>query len=224
MNVLLIDDHPIIEEGLKSRVLQVLPNAQCFFAKTSREAIACVHQQEIHLIFSDLEFNNQPETDGFTIIASILKKHPKVKVIAHTNYNSYRIMKRVTESGFHSFLYKGCSYQDFADTVKNVLQKGSYISQSMKELLKKRSRYLRTLFADSLYGISNLSKRELALTLLARETLDKNDLAIKMKNSPSTIDSYFQHIIQKLSLKNRQEVALFSLEFYDELLKAEKEK
>jgi len=221
--VLIIDDHPIIEEGLKSRILKVFPNAHCFFVSTSRDAISYLHQHPTELVFCDLEFNDQPKTDGFTIVNTILKKYPKIKVIAHTNYNSYRIMKKVTDSGFQSFLYKGCSFQDFSDTVKNVLLNGNYTSQSMKELLKKRNNYLRSIFTDSLYGVSNLSKKELSLTLLARKTTDKSKLAKKMGNTPSTIDTYFQHIIKKLKLKNRQEVALFSLEFYDELIKARKE-
>lgn len=218
MKVLIIDDHPIIEEGLKSRILKILPNAEFFFADNFRNSLAITTKQTIGLVFCDLEFNETPEIDGFIISEKILEQSPTTKIIAHTNYNSYRIMKKVQESGFMSFLYKGCSFQDFSDTVLNVLQNGKYVSNSMKDLLKKREVYLRGVFSDSLYGISELSKRELELTILSKESTDRKILATKMGNTPSTIDSYFQHIITKLKLKNRAEVALFSLEFQEKLL------
>lgn len=222
MNVLIIDDHPIIEEGLKSRVLKIIPDAKIYFAVNFRNAISAIHKYKIELVFCDLEYNNTPEIDGFIIAEKILLQNPSLKIIAHTNYNSYRVMKKVLESGFKSFLYKGCSFQDFSDTVNNVIEKGNYTSQSMKDLHKKRKVFLRSVFADSLYGVSDLSNRELELTLLSKESTDRNVLAEKMGNTPSTIDSYFQHIISKLKLKNRVEVSMFSLEFYEELLKYRK--
>lgn len=222
MNILIIDDHPIIEEGLKSRILKIIPTAKFFFADNLRNTISVIHKSTIELVFCDLEFNNTPEIDGFIIAEKILEQNPSIKIIAHTNYNSYRVMKKVQEAGFKSFLYKGCSFKDFSDTVTNVIKRGDYTSQSMKDLLKKRKVFLNSVFADSLYGVSDLSNRELELTLLSKETTDRNVLAEKMGNTSSTIDSYFQHIISKLKLKNRAEVAMFSLEFHEELLKYRK--
>lgn len=222
MTILIVDDHAVIEEGLKSRVLKIIPNAEFVFAKKLRNAIALLRKWPIELVFCDLEFNNSPEIDGFVIAQKLLQKKPNLKIIAHTNYNSYRIMQKTLDAGFKSFLYKGCSHKDFADTVTNVIKNGSYTSESMKNLLKKRNTFLKTIFADSLYGISDLSNRELELTLLTKTTTDRNELAEIMGNSPSTIDSYLQQIISKLKLKNRQDVALFSLEFQEELLKFKK--
>lgn len=219
MNILIIDDHAIIEEGLKKRIIKVLPDATFYFAENLRNTISIINTVNINLIFCDLEFNNSDIIDGFDICDKILKHNPEAKVIAHTNYNSYRIMKKAVENGFMSFLYKGSSFQDFFDTIHNVINTGNYVSESMKTLSKKRNSILHTLFSDSLYGISTLSKRELELTLLLKNTTDRKELAKIMGNTPSTIDSYLQHIITKLNLKNRNDVALFSQEFHNELLK-----
>ncbi|MFY9242941.1 MAG: response regulator transcription factor [Polaribacter sp.] len=222
MNILIIDDHTIIEEGLKHRILKVVPDATFYFTNNLRNTLSIVNSKSMDLIFCDLEFKDET-FDGFDICLEILKLKPTSKLIAHTNYNSYRVMKKVQESGFMSFLYKGSSYQDFFDTIYNVVNHGKYESESMKNLLKKRNSYLRNIFTDSLYGISDLSKRELELTILLKDTTDRNILAKKMGNTPSTIDSYLQHVVTKLNLKNRQDVALFSLEFQDELLKYQHE-
>ncbi len=218
MNILIIDDHPFIKEGIEARVKKVMPKAHCFFAANSRIAISRIHEVSIDLIFCDLEFSNETNIDGFTIIESILEFEPRIKVIALTNYNSYRIMKKAIASGFHSFLDKGCSFKEFSETLLNVSTEGKYESPTMKRLLKKRSNFLNTIFSESLYGISDLSPRERQLTLLSAKTTDRQELAKEMNVTPYTIDTYFKNTLSKLNLKHRQELALFSLEFKNELL------
>ncbi|MGV6828650.1 MAG: response regulator transcription factor [Flavobacteriales bacterium] len=218
MNFLIIDDHELVKEGITARIKKVFPKANCLFASNSRMAISKIQGTEIDLIFCDLEFNTEEDIDGFYIIKNILAFEPRIKCIALTNYNSYRIMKKAIVSGFHSFLDKGCTFKVFSDTVTNVLKTGMYESETMKILLKKRNKFLNTIFVESLYGISSLSPRERELTLLSKVTTDRNILANKMGVKPSTIDTYFKDILKKLQLKHRQELSIFSLEFEDEIL------
>ena len=219
MNILIIDDHALVKEGIEGRIKKVKPRAKCYFTSTARLAISKIREISIDLIFCDLEFSGETEIDGFYIIKSVLEFEPRVKVIALTNYNSYRIMKKATASGFHSFLDKGCSFKEFSETLINVIANGAYESPTMKRLLKKRNEFLCTIFSESLYGISDLSPRERELTLLSAETTDRQLLAKKMNVKPYTIDTYFKYALSKLNLKHRQELSLFSLEFKDELLK-----
>lgn len=219
MNVLIIDDHQILEDGIKKRIVKVFPNAICFFADNVRTAIAKTQEIKIDLILCDLEFNNDPKNDGFFIIKSILKFEPRTKAIAYTNYNSYRIMKKALQSGFLSFLDKGCSSEEFEETVLNVMEKGTYKSETMRKLLKSRNQFTRSIFSDSIYGISDLSKKELELTLLSKETTNRQELSEITGNTPYTIDTYFKSITSKLKLNHRKDVAFFCTEFYDELMK-----
>jgi len=220
MNILIIDDHALAKEGIEVRVKKVIPEANCFFVTNSRSATSKINETTIDLVLCDLEFSGETEVDGFYIIKNILKYEPKIKVIALTNYNSYRIMKKaIDENGFHSFLEKGCSFDEFSETLLQVIEHDNYVSPTMKRLLKKRNKFLGTIFSESLYGISDLSPRERELTLLVAETTDRQELSKKMNVTPYTIDTYFKNVLSKLNLKHRQELSLFSLEFKDELLK-----
>ena len=136
-----------------------------------------------------------------------------------TNYNSYRVMKKAIASGFSSFLDKGCDFETFEATVVNVLECGNYTSKSMKILLKNRNQFTRSIFSDSIYGISDLSAKELELNILNKDTTNRQELSKIMGNTPYTIDSYYKNITSKLNLKHRQDVAFFSAKFYEELLK-----
>ncbi|WP_299059163.1 response regulator transcription factor [uncultured Polaribacter sp.] len=220
MNVLIIDDHQILEEGITKRVKKVFPDAICCFADNVRTAIAKTQEIKVDLILCDLEFNNDSKNDGFFIIESILKFEPRIKAIAYTNYNSYRIMKKAIKSGFLSFLDKGCSIKEFEETLLNVVENGTYKSTTMHKLYKSRNQFTRSIFSDSIYGISDLSKKELELTLLSKDTTNRQELSKIMGNTPYTIDTYFKSITSKLKLNHRKDVAFFCAEFYDELIKA----
>lgn len=220
MNILIIDDHPIVKEGVEMRIKKVLPDAACYFASTPRMAIAKTRDVLIDIIFCDLEFDNDPTMDGFKIVKSIKKFEPNIKFIALTTYNSYKVMKKALDSGFHCFLEKGCSFNEFKNSLLNVIAFGTHTSDTMKKLKCKRRQFLETLFAESLHGVYGLSEREKELTLLTAKTTDRNILSKKMNISPFTVDTYFKKILTKLNLKHRQELALFSLEFKDELMKS----
>lgn len=219
MNILIIDDHQIVKEGIQARIIKVLPNANCHFTSSVRMAEYKIREIPIDLIFCDLEFSDESNFDGFYVASNISSREPKIKLIALTNYNAYRIMNKAKASGFHSFLSKSCTYQEFSDTLLNVLDKGYYESATMKCLTKKRRGFLKTIFADSFYGLSFLSDRELELALLSAKTTCRQELSKIMKVKPYTVDTYFKKALAKLNLKHRKELSLFALEFKDEILK-----
>lgn len=226
MNILIIDDHQIIKEGVEIRIKRMLPDANCFFTTNVRDGIYRVTDNKIDLVLCDLEFENDTTYDGFDFVKKIRESDIPVKVIAFTTFNSYRVMNKARKSGFDSFLSKGCSFQEFSDTLLNVIDSepnSEYISLSMRVLMKKRYESQKPLFSGSLYGISNLSENELELVILSAKTTDRNKLAEIMRKSHFTIDSYYKSVLEKLSLKNRSEVRFFAEEFMDELLKWEKQ-
>ncbi len=218
-NILIIDDHEVIVEGLKIRFRKVLDNVHCYYANNGREALRLVTQYPVDLVICDLNFRNDSTLDGFEIIQKIKTLKPKVKSIAHTSFDSFRIMKKAFKSGFDSFLDKGCSFLDFSQTVKGVMEHGKFTSGTMERLKNKRYEYIKSVFNDSFLGLYNLSNRQIELILNCEKTTNKHKLAEMMHVSPTTIDTHFSRILDKLKLSSRKEIALFAKEFNDELVR-----
>jgi len=219
MNILIIDDYELIAEGVTKRIRNILPEASCYYANNVRSAYAILHQNEIDLIISDLEFEQEPQYDGFYIAEKILELDQRAKIIALTHYNSYRIMKRAKAAGFKSFLNKGCSKEAFSDTILNVLKYGEYESETEKELKRKRINISRSIFNDSLQGIVSLSKRELEILLSMHKTSDRILLSKLLGIKPYTLDSHLKNIYAKLNLNSKKELAIFALDFQNQILK-----
>lgn len=133
-------------------------------------------------------------------------------------------MNKARKSGFNSFLLKICSFQEFSDTLINVINsENEYISLSIQGIITRRNEIKMSLFSDSLYGISDLSEKELELIILSSETTDRQILSKTFCKSPFTIDAYYKSILQKLNIKSRKEVQFFAREFMGKLLKMQKQ-
>lgn len=221
MNILIIDDHPILKEGVTKRVEKVIPNATCIFVTNYKTAIDKIYEQKIDLVFCDLSFGKESDTHGFFIIESIIKLNKKIKIIAYTTFDAYRIMKKTLKLGVNSYLDKATNFNEFAETLTGVLELEEYDSvfnsASMKRIFKRRYSDSETVFRDSLLGISSLSQRELELLIYYSKSAKRQDLATLMDISPATVDKHFKNIINKLNLQHRKELTLFYEEFQNEI-------
>lgn len=227
MNILVVDDHEEILEGIKSRILHFHPNAICHFATKSRDALFIARGNNIDLLLTDLEFKND-ENDGWHILGKILQVNPKIKSIAYTTHGSYNVMKESLDSGFNSFLEKGCSLNEFGEALQGVFDNGYFESESIRRIKKKRFAIIESRFRNSLELLKELSPREVQVAVLLSETLNINlisDSISTAKNSvkSSSIETYVKRIMTKLMIHNRTDLSLFCAEFKNELLKLKKE-
>jgi DNA-binding NarL/FixJ family response regulator len=224
MNVLIVDDHEEIMAGIEKRVLHVFPDATCHFATKYRDANFIVRKKSIDLLLCDLEFKNDSENDGWHLLRKIRHVFPDIKAIAYTSHGSYNIMKKSMEAGYHSFLEKGCSLDDFKLTLRGVLKCGTFESPSIKRLKKNRYSIVEQKFKDTLQALYELSPRELQVALLASETTNSELIAdsISTDENPvksSSVETYIRRIMGKLTIHNRTDLVLFCAEFKTELQK-----
>ncbi len=224
MNVLIVDDHIEILEGIKNRVLRVFPDAKCFEVTSFKGALFMFRCHEITLMLSDLQFKNETEQDGWKLLSKALVICPNVKAIAYTGHGSYNVMNESLEIGFHSFLEKGCSFEEFKNTLENVCEKGKFESSTIQNLKRKRYAIISHKFRDSLDTMRQLTNRELEVALLLPQTINTGLIAqtISTENKTvqaSSIETYIKRIMVKLSIDNRRDLALFCNEFKGELKK-----
>lgn len=228
MNILVIDDHLIVEQGIIHWVSKVIPAAKCHFATNYRESVSILmksisEKQPIKLVLCDLEFNNDIDYDGYHIAKEFHRIHPNVKMIALTNYHKHRdYMSKAIECGFKSFIKKGCFFEEFHTVLKKVLETDEVVeSATMKEINNRHKRAIHSAFKNSFDSIGKLSERQTELLItMADENIKKSKLlAKKMEVGTGTVDTHIKRIMENLDLMDRQEVLLFAKESYNELKK-----
>lgn len=227
MKILIVDDHVEILSGIESRVKKVFPDALCYKTTNTKDALFFARKHIIDLLLCDLQFSQDAENDGWKLLAKIHVISPDTKAIAYTGHGSYNVMKESLESGFHSFLEKGCALDVFKETLINVIDDGQFDSQSITNLKQKRFQIVQHKFKDSIDLLSQLSERELDVAILLAETLNLTLIAESLSSEsgpvkPSSVDTYIKRIMLKLSIENRRDLAMICTEFKDQLEKLRK--
>lgn len=222
MTILLLDDHQISLEGTKKWLQQKYKNKlNCLTTKSLRDAYFLLKVNTIDLIISDIELNNERK-NGCEFAEYTKKHYPKIKIVAFTNYCTYRVLQKALDSNFDAFLSKNIDYDEFSKAIDETLKLGCFVSSCQKRIIEKRKFNLQEMFKDSLYGLSLLTLKEIAVLKMLSITKDRKELAKRLFVSPFTIDTHIKKLREKLSLTSRSDLALFSLEFRDEIEKIKK--
>lgn len=125
MRILLVDDHPLIREGL-CNVLRELDSAlQIFEAENAEEAVALLEgEQDIDLVLLDLVL---PGTQGMNLLATVRGLRPDVPVVVVSGHDAPQTVRSAIDSGAMGFISKSAPAQLIVSALRLVLAGGVYL-------------------------------------------------------------------------------------------------
>ena len=195
INTLLIDDHPIVLNGLKSLFndggkIHVIADAS-----NGLEALLLVENKQVDLIISDI---SMPEMDGIEFTKQLKAKYPDIKVVLLTAHNEKEILKRALFSGAEACLLKNTSKKELISAIDKVMDNGYYYCDNLLEIAKSFYQEPELHIEDN----AQLSDRELEILELLLLGLSNKEVAKKMNISFHTVRTHRKNIFKKLGCKN----------------------
>ena len=195
-NLLLVDDHKLVIEGIKSMLemqAEFIVEAE---ATSAEEAIALLQKdpQRFDMVISDISMSGM---SGTQLCAHIKKEYPHLKVIMLSMHNHISIIKEVLESDADGYLIKNTGREEFLIALDKVEQNGTYYAQDIIPIISK-------LFQHSAHKVSKneLSAREKEVLQLIIQEYTSKEIAEKLFISKLTVDTHRAHIMQKTGCKN----------------------
>src|SRR5437879_3295445 len=133
INVLLVDDHNIVRQGLKALLtaegdISVLAEAQ-----TGREAVNLAAQLRPDVVIMDLAM---PLLNGWEATRQILKAVPAAKVIILSSYDSDEHIQQAIAAGAAAYLIKQTAAADLAKAIREVKRGNAYFSPAIAQRLR----------------------------------------------------------------------------------------
>ena len=201
IKVLIVDDHPVVRDGLKNMLLAFDDLALVGEAEDGLAALACCRQIIPDVILMDILM---PGMDGIQATRTILEQYPQVKIIMLTSYPKDDLVQKSLESGAMGYILKNVSIDALAEAIRSVYNgQPALAPEAMKALIRFKTN-------PQKQG-SDLSKRELEVLALMVEGLSNDEIAERLVISPATSRHHVSACIQKLGASNRAQAAALAV-------------
>ncbi len=119
MRLLIADDHPVVRVGLRGMLAEQPDFEVVAEAQTGEEAVELADRHLPRVVLMDLRM---PEMDGVEATARITARHPEVRVLILTTYESDSDILRALETGATGYLLKDAPREELFAAIRNAAQ------------------------------------------------------------------------------------------------------
>lgn len=194
IRVLIVDDHPFFCSGLAQWLNQQSGVMCCGEAGSVSEARQAVVDLTPDVILMDLRLG---DGDGLELIKDIVSEYPQIRIIALSQFDEDTYAHRALKAGGRGYLMKSEATDAVLNAIEKVTKGELYLSPRIA------SRLLNNIFPDPVsqnLDLAKLTDRELQVFQLLGSGLNTNAIAQRLYLSSKTIETYREHLKNKLNL------------------------
>ena len=197
--ILIVDDHPLVREGLSARISRESDLQVCGEAENVEDALALVDSLNPTLIIVDITLKHG---SGLTLVKQVAERKPQTKILVLSAHEESLFAERVLRAGANGYINKQEAQEQIINAIRTILSGERYLSSSMTNALvgqaidgKPQAR-----------SIENLSDRELEIFGLIGRGQSTRSIAKQLNLSIHTIETHRENIRAKLNLRNGSEL------------------
>jgi DNA-binding NarL/FixJ family response regulator len=199
--VLIVDDHPIVRQGLKGLISQASDLMVCGEAETIFDALKAVEQLKPDIAVVDISLRGE---SGVDLIKDMRIRYPDLPVLILSMYDEAIYAERVLHAGARGYVTKEEAAENVLQAIRQVLKGQVFLSERMsaKMLSKLVGGRPQTqgLFVD------RLSDRELQIFELIGRGMSTRVIAETLHLSIKTVESHRANIKEKLQIESATEL------------------
>jgi two-component system, NarL family, nitrate/nitrite response regulator NarL len=184
--VLLVDDHAILLDGIKSLLEKDESLQVVYLANTAEKALEYLKSTGADLLITDF---NLPGMDGLSLIHTVKRIHPELKIIVLSMHNEVHLVKEILRTGVNGFVLKNDSHKELLLAISEVKDGKVYLSSDVNKLL--------------IQNLQNpdegklLTDREREIVKLIAKEYSNKDIAEELFISERTVETHRKNIFRK---------------------------
>ena len=199
VRIVLADDHDLVRSGIKALLSMVEGVEVIAEARNGEELIALVDDLMPDVVMTDI---SMPVMDGITAIAQIHAKHPQVRLLVLSMYDTVDFVKRAVANGACGYLMKDAPPFELEQSVRSVMATGSYFSPSIAQRLLQPSEPT----VDD-----ELTHRQVEILRLIAQGRASKEIAYELGLSPKTVDVHRARIMERLHINDIASLTLYAV-------------
>jgi len=206
IKVLLVDDHAIIREGLRS-LLEKQPEMEVIAdTEDGRKAIELVRELMPNIVIMDI---SMPGLNGIEATRQITAEFPLVKVIALSIHSKRRFVADMLSAGATGYILKECLFDELVQAIKAVAAGGRYLSPRITDVVV--NDYVKRLSTTAYSPFESLKVREREVLQLVAEGKSTKQIALYLHVSTKTIEANRRQVMEKLNIHSVAELTKYAV-------------
>ncbi|MEM9869127.1 MAG: response regulator transcription factor [Bacteroidota bacterium] len=202
IEILIVDDHPMVIEGLKA----LLEDEEGILVKdcftNGESTLIYLDDHDADVILLDV---NLPDINGVDMVVPILSRRKHAKILVLSTYNEGSIITKMIKNGVKGYLMKNVGADELTSAIYKVNEGGVYYDKSVQMILADSA-------AQDVVQLPKLTRREKHVLSLIAAGKRTNDIAEELYISPLTVETHRRNLMQKLKVSNAAAMVRFAME------------
>ena len=203
--IFLIDDHPVLRDGLKRLLEAETDLCVCGEAESARRVFDRIEASSPELAIIDI---SMPGPSGLELIKGLKARFPDLSMLVLSMHDESLYAERALRAGAKGYVMKQAPTEYLLTAVRRVLKNEIYLSQPLS------SQLLGSLVSQKVSPgsvLRKLSDRELEIVRLIGKGFTTREVARELGISSKTVESHRGNIRRKLNLRSGSELVRFAL-------------
>lgn len=206
--VFVVDDHPIVRQGLALLINQETDLTVCGEAEEMHAALSAIQAVRPDILIVDISLNGP---DGLELLKNIRLGAPRLPVLILSMHDESIYAERALRAGANGYIMKQEATEKVLVALRRILSGEIYVSDRIANSMLRH--YVRGVNPSEHSSISDLTDRELEVFRLIGEGHGTRQIAEVLHLSVKTVESYQAHIKEKLSLRSARELVQHAVQW-----------
>lgn len=189
IKILIVDDHPLVVEGLKSLLAESGEVSVVGTASNAFDTISFLKNNEVDIAFLDV---NLPDISGIDLCKKIKEQFPDVKSLALSTFSERAYVSRMIQNGACGYLIKSSSKEEIFEAIRQVQAGGYYMNVNFDQ----------NTASSTPKTIPFLTRREKEVLALIAEGLTNPQIADQLFVSVTTVNTHRANLLMKFEVSN----------------------
>ncbi|MBI5439747.1 MAG: response regulator transcription factor [Deltaproteobacteria bacterium] len=204
--ILLVDDHRIVREGLRTLLGQQPDLEVVGEAADGRDAVAQARLLKPDAIVMDIAM---PELNGVEATRLILAELPTARIVALSMYADRRFVAEILRAGALGYVLKDGAFEELVLAIRTITEGKTYLSPSIAGLVVEE--LMQRTAAPGSPSLGGLTPRERQVLKLLADGMRPREIAQELSISVKTVEVHKQNLMNKLEIHTASELTRFAI-------------
>ena len=208
--ILIVDDHPMMRQGLAQLIGNEPDLIVCCEAENAHQALDAIQNQAPDLVLADITL---PDKSGIELIKDIQAMYPGLAVLVISMHDESLYAERVLRAGGRGYIMKQEGGRKLLEAIRHVLTGQIYVSEKMSAKILEIFSGRRLEASKS--PVENLTDREFEVFQLIGQGKGTRQIAEKLHLSVKTVEVHRVNVKAKLKLESSSELIRFAVRWVE---------